>query len=450
MKSDSPLKVAVLLALLGVLAWHLGQPWWARAHVAWRGLFVSPPSPSVIFIVLDNVRADRLSLCGNPRPTSPTLDGLAAAGATYSCEASSPGAWTLPSHASYFTGLDPVAHGAHYVTGPAAPAQPLRPEAHTLAERFAERGRQTLCVSGNPVIGPETNATQGCQRQVTSPRFPDLLDDALIAALQQELVALDPDTPLFLFLNIADAHRPWRAVPEGLGWIPPRPPFNIDAWEEEVQAYLQGTMDPEAAEAYLAHLDDAYTYGIHRADRTLGRALETLASSGWLTEDTRLVITSDHGEFLGEHRMLGHGRHIWEPDVNVPLLIRGPEAPASLPAPMSAIDVFQYLDTGAITTPTPIKLTAWPNRIGEASDLPNGPGSQTSAGLRTGATKWIWTDGEARRYDLDADPEELHGELLEPPPALLSWAEAVMASSGSEEIMDPEMLEALRAAGYID
>jgi hypothetical protein len=63
----------------------------------------NPPAPTVVFMVLDNVRADHLSLCGYPRPTSPFLESLASE-TTCTCTAQAPGSWTLPSHASYFTG----------------------------------------------------------------------------------------------------------------------------------------------------------------------------------------------------------------------------------------------------------------------------------------------------------------------------------------------------------
>ena len=83
----------VLLITLWALA--LSTPlwtWWYRA---------TPSQPTVLFIVLDTVRSDHLSLCGYPRPTSPTLERLSSTTTAWTCEAYAPGSWTLPSHASF-------------------------------------------------------------------------------------------------------------------------------------------------------------------------------------------------------------------------------------------------------------------------------------------------------------------------------------------------------------
>ena len=81
------------------------------------GLLLRDHGPrDVVFVVLDNVRADHLSLCGYERPTSPNLEAFAAT-AWSSCEAVVPGSWTVPSHASFLTGLEVAHHGAHYARG---------------------------------------------------------------------------------------------------------------------------------------------------------------------------------------------------------------------------------------------------------------------------------------------------------------------------------------------
>ncbi|MDP6933469.1 MAG: sulfatase-like hydrolase/transferase, partial [Myxococcota bacterium] len=103
--SPKPIRTATLLTLaLGLAALCL---WGLRSRAQ---------PPHSILIVLDTVRADRLSLCGYDRPTSPTLVSLARAGFTSTCEAYTPGTWTLPSHASFFTGVDVLTHRAHALT----------------------------------------------------------------------------------------------------------------------------------------------------------------------------------------------------------------------------------------------------------------------------------------------------------------------------------------------
>ncbi len=96
-----------------------------------------PPAgaPDVLFIVLDTVRADRLSLYGYDRPTSPVLQQLAMRGIRFD-EARSSAPWTLPSHASFFTGRWPRELGVGWQA-------PLRTPFPTLAEYLASRGYET-------------------------------------------------------------------------------------------------------------------------------------------------------------------------------------------------------------------------------------------------------------------------------------------------------------------
>jgi hypothetical protein len=196
-----------------------------------------PPGPTVLFVVLDMVRADRLSLCGYGRPTSPSLERLRDLGAAWTCGAHAPGSWTLPSHASFFTGLPVYAHGVHYLPGDDALsmggipvyARPLGPEPGTLAEAMAAAGYATAMVSGNPLLGEASGLTRGFEQVEVAPRFGALAGQDLLARTARVLSrARGEGRPLFLFVNIADAHDPWPAVPEGLGWLPATPALTYD------------------------------------------------------------------------------------------------------------------------------------------------------------------------------------------------------------------------------
>lgn len=117
---------------------------------------VEPLRPTVMLIVLDTFRADWPSVCGGPVPT-PNLEALASREeGHFSCSAVTPGAWTLPSHASYFTGKGVLEHGAHSARGAGGsfwpPAFPLDGQHRTLAEEYAAQGYQTVSVSGNPLL----------------------------------------------------------------------------------------------------------------------------------------------------------------------------------------------------------------------------------------------------------------------------------------------------------
>src|SRR5512138_3439180 len=88
----------------------------AAATIARKHLPRRPARPNVVFVVLDTVRADHASLCGYERPTTPNLEQLAKLGATFSCDAYAPGSWTLPSHASFFTGVDVATHRVDFTS----------------------------------------------------------------------------------------------------------------------------------------------------------------------------------------------------------------------------------------------------------------------------------------------------------------------------------------------
>ena len=118
---------------------------------------VVPPSddrPNVLIVVWDTVRADRMSLYGYGRPTTPKLDAWAKDAVVFE-RATSPGMWTLPSHASMFTGLRQTEHGAK-------PSwRWLDHRFDTLAELLDGAGYDTFAFSSNLIASPMTNLTQG-------------------------------------------------------------------------------------------------------------------------------------------------------------------------------------------------------------------------------------------------------------------------------------------------
>lgn len=127
---------------------------------------VAPPGRPglVLFVVLDTVRADHTSLCGHDRPTTPFLQALAGQqGWSHTCGLVTPGTWTLPSHASFFTGLLPTEH--RLITK----GHPLPPGVPTLAERFAAEGYQTVLLSANPTLNKASGIGRGFEVFESSP-----------------------------------------------------------------------------------------------------------------------------------------------------------------------------------------------------------------------------------------------------------------------------------------
>lgn len=454
----SPAQQRGLLGVLLVLGAALG------GRAAWLAREASLGPESVVLVILDTVRADHTSLCGYARPTTPRLDKLAAEGAAYTCGAVSPASWTLPSHASFFTGVPPLQHGAHelplptdgeahgvLMPGTAVHTLPLDGELPTLAEQLAARGYQTRLVSANPVLAPASGLTRGFGEPViVAPNFHGVDP---VAGVETALRSLDPDGgPLFLVVNIVAAHQPWDAVPAGLDWLPERPELLYragrpdDVWTR----WYKQELSPEERTAFLAHLTDVYDYGVRRADDQLGGVLDLLEQRGWCLGRCRLVVTSDHGELLGEGGLIDHGFTTAEANARVPVLARGLPT-LSLPALLSATHVFHLLRDGALpATLLPVEQPAWahPNRY-----LASGGafyGSVFAARWEEGAQKRTWRDGVYSSVDLRRDPLEASPTPWEPDAEMTRFVSQVSAVRAEDVTVSDEVLEMLKAAGYVE
>lgn len=425
-----------------------------------RGPRVRTTGPTVLFVVLDNVRADRTSLCGHDRPTTPVLERLRDAGASFTCSAYAPASWTFPSHASFFTGLELPEHAADVspegsVEWPWGLAfDPLAADLPTLAERMAAAGYQTMAVSANPVVAPATGLTRGFDTVRSAVSFGDLSGGALVDAVLDGLRAgVDPEGgPLFLFVNVADAHQPWEGTPTDLGWAPVRPDLSFDPRlaGDLRRAFVRGDLPPEEAAELRAHLADVYDYGIHRADRTLGALLDALDDAGWLGPGHRMVITSDHGEMLGGHELLGHeGPYLYEGLTRVPLLVAGAGlAAGEVVSAITAHDL--VLDGAAQERPVRAAAFVYPNWT-RWFDRGYKPGA---AWWRPGGSeKLLWVDGGFVRFDLRADPSERHplpvdGAALAELAEFTGQLEAAMTRPGRAQDSDATAL--LRGLGYVE
>jgi len=441
-----------LVAAVGLFVsmWALGLGPFAR-HVR--------SAPTVVFVVMDTLRADRTSLCGAERPTTPTLDGLADRGASYACDSHSPATWTLPSHASLFTGRDLDEHLAGAGGGTEKMAwgsvTPLDDRWPTLAEEMSARGYQTLFLSGNPVVNESMGLTRGFDVAVWAVSYPAMQDDKLAARLERMLAdpAIHPDQPLFVFVNIADPHSPWKGVPHGVDFLPPRPPLAALPGRRQ---YETGSFGEGEAERYLAHLTDVYDFAILRADRSLALVLEALDDAGWLDDAYRLVITSDHGEYLGEHQMVEHGRpYFFEPVTRVPLMYYSTEADVDLPHDAPAIVAYELARDGALPTPMPPRR-AGTFRRAEPPPEPIPPCWYSTAALWFGDSKLSASQGDVVRFDLKADPAEIRPIPARDDPRAVELLahcrdldEAYLSRPVPDAALSAELAAKLRALGYL-
>lgn len=366
---------------------------------------------TVVVIVLDTVRADHTSVCGYPRPTTPALVALRdERGAKVACHAYSDAPWTLPSHGSLFTGLPTPDHGLHF---PPAGTRArdrlwaLDKDVPTLAEQMRARGYQTVFVSGNPIIRPSTGLQRGFDRVALARRFGDLSGSAMLVRLRDELTREDRDQPLFLFVNIADAHQPWSGTPKGLGWVPPRKglAFHSRKPGDIRQKYMKGHLEPKKMKQIAEHNIDVYDYGVSKDDATVLGVLGVIEQERGFPD--RLAVTSDHGEYLGDHGFVGHGGTVFDSVTRVPLLALGRGAGGLPDGPFAIRSVHDWVLTGHWPSPAqPVAAVAYASPSWRR--FFHSPwGRITQVAMWSGTDKVRWTsDGKVVRFDLAKDPKE--------------------------------------------
>ncbi len=453
MRRATALAFFFALGSAGAAAWW--GPRYAWDHGASRRFGVHD---TVVFVVLDTVRADHSSLCGYDRETTPTLAALAKAGATYTCRSYAPGTWTVPSHASFFTGATVLEHGAHELprpdgdvaTGTHVPCAPLDGKLPTLAETMKAKGYRTLMVSQNPVVTGAMGLTRGFDHTFTATQWHQTPGDAWPELLEAQVREgfRGADEKLFLFLNIAEAHGPWWEARKGEPFPGRRLWYNLANPHNAWRRWYDGNPSEAEKAQVTSRLHDAYDLGVWRADHALGLALARLRDLGVCGDDCRVVVVGDHGEMLGEHDAIDHGFVPWEGNQRVPLLVAGPDAPA-VPEPVSGREVYDLLTTGAFPAERKsIEAAFWPHAGRWERSNHRAYGSR---GLMwwSGAEKWTWTDATWTHHDVVADPGERIPLGGEPPPEALKAAEAVAAVPDALGT-DPTVTELLKAAGYVE
>jgi arylsulfatase A-like enzyme len=309
----------------------------------------STSRPSILLFVLDTTRADAVSAYGAVADTTPTMDSLARAGLLYrNAYAQAP--WTLPSHATLFTGLLPSQHRIGWNRTRASDAL------MTLAEVLRDEGYETFGISENPWVTALSNLDQGFDN------FIEKLDTRydLEPLLERWLGNRTPKRPFFLFINLIDPHAPYRVrernafLPEG---VSPQAARKIP---QNPDRYFCSASDHSGA---LEVLHGAYLDEVLEGDAKLGRVLEQLENAG-MSESLVTIVTSDHGEHFGEHERVSHQFSVRDELLRVPLIVHGLEGvtPAAIDAPVQLADVFPtvlgWLDRdapeGLISRPLPV------------------------------------------------------------------------------------------------
>jgi arylsulfatase A-like enzyme len=368
--------------------------------------------PNVLVILLDTLRADRLGCYGWSRAHTPNIDGLAARGVRFE-EVMSAGPWTLPSHASLFSSTYVSEHGLW------SWRQRLAPEYTTVAEVLRARGYVTAAFTEGGYVRAEFGFSQGFDTFQARPR--DIRETFAKARAWMSAAR----APFFAFVQTYRIHTPFDPAPE-LRELLVRPyAGSLPASVQTVDHLPGSSSDPFVAED-LPYLSDLYDAEIATADREVGELLAYLEAAG-LMQNTLIVLTSDHGEELGEHGHFDHGWSLYEDQLRVPLILH-------LPGRFEGGKVVPRIVHGVDLAPTLAEVAraeipgAWSgiSLLDELSDparqrvtpfLTRKEGERAVA-IRAGPWKFIDfpagerafdpDDGGPKLFDLSSDPNETH------------------------------------------
>jgi arylsulfatase A-like enzyme len=460
---------------------------------------------NVLLIVLDTVRSDRFGSYGNKNGVTPEIDAIAERGLVFShCYSNS--SWTLPSHASMFTGLYPVGHRATQETLKLAPGHP------TLAEIFTRAGYQTFGASTNPVVSINRGLGRGFED------FRELFRDEHKInhegdvhinnlAFQRFLAERDGERPFFAFFNYIEAHWPYSA-PEAYRHRFTEDRFGVFAANKASRLVIDGHyMDKPYTDETFEILKALYDGEVSYLDFQVGELVRELTTYG-LDDNTIVVVTSDHGEHFGENGHLGHRFSVYNTLLSVPLIVVLPDGDyrgERREDVVQLLDLFPSLidrcgvrykgrvdgrnlfaEGGEHAVPAyaeyyypRLSFSLMKTRLTTAQARGDNPIEKFRAYMRRmrtvqdGNMKLIWgSDGRHELYDLAADPGELTNLLAAEPghPLLAQWEDLLsdyveryvgnkpldptpppgwMMPGFEEEVDDPELVKKLRSLGYI-
>lgn len=446
-------------------------PWWAL--LAWVGLLAGcgsePPQGirHVVLVVLDTTNADHLGRSAEqgggagPSTSTPHLDALAARGVSFS-EARSNTTWTLPSTVSLLTGKHQETHGV--VT-----AHDLVPDdLPLLTDRLDAAGFDVAFLS-QMIFASERH---GFDRGVDDFAYhgKNKGAPAFHAAVTDRLDRLGDglgDGPTFSYLHFRRLHSPYDPDPAFLA------PFEVgcplaDGSADVRLRFLDGERDPVLTADEQRHLTHLYRGSLREVDARVGELVELLGSR--LETDTLLVVTSDHGEGLGEHGDFGHGERLHREHVHIPLIVVGPGIePRVVRQAVSTVDVAPTLyELLEIEPPGPMEGESFVDAL-SGDEQPRSP-VRLSARWYPGTTPEVgvvgerWTvlqrSGETpRAYDRRADAHEEHpldpNALDDPELArllpLLAHLRAQHPADNDQQApgLTPEQLRELQRLGYL-
>jgi arylsulfatase A-like enzyme len=441
------------------------------------------------------VRARNLSCYDNPRRTTPHLDAFASECILYE-NAFATSSWTLPTHASLFTGLYPTQHGADDAH------KYLEPKHITLAEYLNQHGYTTVAICYTPYVSAATGLDQGFSKfnpllktrrahvrariQHYGSKLLSQGDAGARLTTRQIRATLESAAknakPFFVFAHYAECHTPYRYPRAFQRFLPPGTArirasrVNQNPWRQLANPGLMGTHEFES----LAGL---YEGALSYLDSQIASVIAALRELQ-LLDNTMVILTADHGENLGEHGRIGHQYCLYDTLLHIPLLIHYPRETnggARVSKLVSSVDIVptvldllgadpqemgdlrgssllsNFSREQVFAEMTKPDLSPYLKLFPKADTRPHERALQT---VRTFDHKLIWaSDGRHELYDLRVDPEETNNLIQERPGVraelmeqLQDWQKglkkAVHEASAPE--FDDQVRTRLRALGYLE
>lgn len=281
---------------------------------------VAPQPPNVLLLVVDTLRADHLPTYGYRRDTAPAVDALLARRGTVFESAVSQAPWTIPSVASYLTGVQPgeLAH-----RGAAEDYRAIPDRVPTLAERLRRRGYRTAAFIANPTLHAGIGFARGFDTFYTPPvevASLRLHGDDVQGRAAAWLAEHATDGPWFLYVHFLDPHDPYANPDMPDARSPFFPDYEGPVDGEWPHALYSGRRELSDGEAGLRQLTALYDGEILYVDGLIGELLHAVPTA--VQEHTLTVFTSDHGEELADHGWWKHGRTVYQEQIHVPLIVR--------------------------------------------------------------------------------------------------------------------------------
>ncbi|MBU0718586.1 MAG: sulfatase [Planctomycetes bacterium] len=469
-------------------------------------------APSILIIIVDSARSDHWGMYGSTEGLTPYVDELADQAMVYT-NANSPAGSTRPAMGAIFTGLYPQAYGFAEGAFP--------DEQHTtFAQRLSRAGYETLLFSNNPYVSPATGYDRGFERvcylnrsntrntvrrglllqycgriaraainRNTAYKIPtDLLADEAGNVVRTRR---PNDRPLFLYLHL-DVHHPYLSHRRYLRQVlSPNVPERLVREVERRQRrhpdmtyFARNDISEDIRVQHIGVLRAMYAASMIKADEQIRRVCSAWQAAG-LWDNSLIVITSDHGECIGEHGLISHGHFPYEEAMRVPLVCKYPSGTAREgedPRLVTTIDVGP--------TVCAIAEVPWLREERQGNCLLDGEehayvinqrwnfrdGWETFGqthptvdwkcydlghviALKERRYKYVWTSaGKEFLFDLETDPGEGSniavqnaGETERCRTLLDDWRAGVEGTSGSVEgEYEEAIIDHLRCLGYVE